>query len=240
MKSLVLVSQGIETGLEHTSEAGWGLTVSEEGYQSALEAIRHYHIENRGWPWQREIFHAGVIFDWASLAWVVLVLVFFWLDGRIGLRGAGLMNGQEGAQGEWWRLFTAVWLHADVSHLTFNATIGLVLLGLAMASFGSGAGLLAPYLAGVGGNLLAWLLSPSRPPSLGASGMVMGALGLLAIHSITRWQGTPQRTKYLLAGISAGLMLFVLLGSDPASDVMAHAGGFVTGLSLERSWCDLR
>lgn len=227
--SLVLISQGIESALENTPEQGWGLAVSAEDYQRALEAIRLYRVENRGWPWQRQIFRAGVIFDWASLAWVVLVLLFFWLDEHLGLQRAGLMNSRAVGQGEWWRLFTAIWLHADASHLAFNATLGFLLLGLAMAGFGSGPGLLGAYLAGMGGNLLGWFVSPMRGSSLGASGMVMGALGLLAMQSLTRWRGIPGRTKYLLAGVSGGLMLFVLLGLSPGTDVIAHLGGFISG-----------
>src|SRR5438105_2939744 len=130
--SLVLVSQGIETAVEHAADAGWALTVAPEDYENALQTIRLYCLENRGWPWQRPIFRAGLLFDWSSLAWIVLLLLFFWLDAHVGLAGVGLMNGRAVSQGEWWRLFTAVWLHADISHLAFNAAIGFVLLGLTM------------------------------------------------------------------------------------------------------------
>ena len=62
--------------------------------------------------------------------------------------------------------------------------------------------------------------------------MVMGALGLLAIQSLSFRRGRPFVAKYIVAGLSAGLMLFVLLGlgSDPATDVPAHLGGFGAGL----------
>jgi len=230
--SLVLVSQSIETALEHTPEAGWELAVASEDYERALEAIRLYRAENRGWPWQRRILRSGLLFDWGSLAWVGLVVLFFCLDERVGLQRAGLMIRPAVGQGEWWRLFTAIWLHADVSHLVFNATLGFVLLGFAMAGFGSSPGLLGAYLAGVGGNLIGWAASPSRGSSLGASGMVMGALGLVAMLSLTRWQEVPNRKKYLVAGVSGGLMLFVLFGLSPGTDVVAHFGGFVSGVLI--------
>src|SRR5207245_4806111 len=108
--------------------------------------IRQYTIENRGWPWQREIFYPGLLFDWGSLAWVALLLLFFALDVRFDLRTRGVMESAAVGHGQWWRLFTAMWLHGDISHLAANATIGGVLLGLAMARFVTGSGLPAAYL----------------------------------------------------------------------------------------------
>jgi membrane associated rhomboid family serine protease len=68
--------------------------------------------------------------------------------------------------------------------------------------------------------------------SLGASGMVMGSLGLLAVQSFSLWRQTPHAPKFILSGICAGVMLFVLLALTPGTDVMAHLGGFVSGLVL--------
>ena len=134
--------------------------------------------------------------------------------------------------GQWWRLFTAMWLHADLAHLATNAALGLVLLGLAMGRYGTGAGLLAAYLAGAGGNLVAGLLSLQTHRSLGSSGMVMGSLGLLAVQSVPLWRKTPHAAKFILSGLFGGSMLFALLALTPGSDVVAHLGGFVCGLLL--------
>ena len=183
-------------------------------------------------PWRREIPGAGILFDWGSLAWVFLLILFFWLNPLADFQAAGFMDGSAVAQGQWWRLFTAIWLHADLGHLAANASIGLVLLGLAMARYGTGAGLLAAYLTGAGGNLLAWLLSSEPHHSLGASGMVLGSLGLLAVQSFSLWRQTPRAAKYIVSGIVGGVMLFVLLGLAPGTDVLAHFGGFATGLLL--------
>jgi membrane associated rhomboid family serine protease len=122
-------------------------------------------------------------------------------------------------------------LHADLSHLMANITFGLVVLGLAMARYGAGCALLAACLAGAGGNLTRALLH-LEIPSLGASGMVMGGLGLLAIQSLSLRRSAPTAGKYIAGGILGGFMLFVLVGLDPHSDVIAHFGGFVCGLIL--------
>ena len=62
--------------------------------------------------------------------------------------------------------------------------------------------------------------------------MVMGALGLLAVQSLSLWRKTPHARKYIAAGIFGGVMLFVLLGLSPGTYVQAHLGGFLSGLLL--------
>ena len=229
--SLVLVSQGIEPILEHLEDSGgWQLLVPPEDLARALAAIQQYRLENRNWPWQQRVSTHGYLFDWGSLAWVLLISFFFCLDARMDLRPAGLMDATLAAKGQWWRLFTAIWLHADISHLATNATIGFLLLGLALGRFGTGVGLLAAYLAGAVGNLCPWVIGLGAHRSLGASGMVMGALGLLAAQSLALGRHAP--TAFRVASVLAGGMLFVLLGLSPGSDVLAHLGGFVGGLGF--------
>lgn len=230
--SLVLVSQDIDTTIEFNEESGWALVIPEPELERARSILQQYRRENRRPPWRREI--SGVLFDWGSLAWVVLISFFFWIQTHTSPRFevAGLMDAAAVSHGEWWRLFTAIFLHANIGHLAMNASIGVVLLGLTMGNFGTGFGLLAAYFAGVGGNLATWLIHSGDYRSLGASGMVMGCLGLLAIQSISPKDGHPVALKHALSGILAGAMLFVLFGLDPGSDVLAHLGGFVSGLVL--------
>jgi membrane associated rhomboid family serine protease len=230
--SLVLVSQGIESTIENDPELGWGLRIDENDCGKAVDAIRQYRRENRGWPWQAHLFRHEFLFDWVSLAWVVLLVLFFELDEQNGLQARALMEPAQVLRGEWWRLFTAIWLHEDVAHLAMNATVGLLLLGLAMARLGTGLGLLAAYLAGAGGNLLVVFLLPHRGPGLGSSGMVMGMLGLLGLRSLEPWRRTSGLMRRLALSIGAAVMLFVLLALNPGTDVLAHLGGFLTGLLI--------
>lgn len=231
--SLALVSQGIECIIDQGEETGWCLIVDEDDHERALGIIQQYQLENFRWPWQQKIFRQEISFDWGSLAWVILMCLFFWLSERsVNFRDAGVMNSEAVSHGEWWRLFTAVSLHADAGHLASNAGIGFVLLGLAMGRFGTGVGLLAAYLAGAGGNVASWLLYPHSHQSLGASGMVMGCLGLLAAQSVSWLKRDANSLKSVVAGLTGGLMLFVLMGLSPGTDVAAHFGGFLAGVVL--------
>lgn len=214
--SLVLISQGIETTIVFAEEPpSWELLVAPQDYSRALDAIRQYRLENRGWPWRQELFTSGVLFDAGSLAWAFLVIAFYWVDcAQPQLSASGIMDGDAVSNGQWWRLFTAIFLHADVAHLATNAAFGILLLGLAMGGYGTGVGLLAAFLADALGNAAAWLLGQAPHRSLGASGMIMGALGLLAVQSVTLWRKTKHAPKHILSGVLGAVMLFVLsLGS---------------------------
>lgn len=232
--SLVLLSQGIECVIEQ-SENGWGLSIDLRDRERATEILLQYRRENRGWRWQRRLpwpdfpFHSGVAI------WCLVLVLFYWLSGiSTHLETAGTLHSQAVLKGAWWQLFTAVVLHRDLAHLMANLTIGFVLLGLAMGRYGAGRALLAVYLSGAAGNVLGVLLHSEPYRGCGASGMVMGGLGLLVIQSMSFRRSRPFVAKYIVAGLSAGLMLFVLLGvgPDPATDVLAHLGGFGAGLAF--------
>lgn len=229
--SLALLSQGIEPGLEHILEAGaYGLSVPLADHARALAIIQQYRTENRGWPWRREMALPDFVFDAGSLVWVLLIGVFFWLsEADPRFKAAGVMDVAAVSRGEWWRLVTAVFLHADVAHLATNSAIGCVLLALALGRYGTGIGALAALLAGVSGNVLVWLLCTPPRTGLGASGLVLGALGLLAAQWFALREGHP---RVWLTGVGAGGLLFLLLGASPGTDVLAHAGGFIGGLLL--------
>ncbi len=231
--SLVLASQGIEHTIEHDDASGWRLAVAEADHEQALAHIHQYRLENLHWRWRRPV-QPGLFFDWSCLAWMLLVIFFFaWSETRADLRALGQMDGTALAHGEWWRLFTATWLHADLAHLAANVVFGFLFLGLVMGRYGPGAVLLAAYFAGVGGNVVAWLVYDQTQRGLGASGVVMGALGLLTIQSfaiLKRWNSNMLRL--FAGGILAGVLLFVFLGTGPGTDVVAHFGGFISGLLL--------
>ena len=102
-----------------------------------------------------------------------------------------------------------------------------------MGAYGPGMGLLAAYLAGAGGNLASCLIYDAAQRGLGASGVVMGALGLLAAQSFSHFRRpNSNRVRHFAGGIFGGLLLFVMIGTSPEADVVAHFGGFATGLLL--------
>jgi membrane associated rhomboid family serine protease len=228
--SLVLLSQGIEATITRIEEGGWGLVVRAEDEAAAAAALRQYQIENRGWNWRHPLPVTGLLFHGGSAVWAaVMVAVYYFCEVRFPkLEEAGIVDSKAIRAGEWWRLFTAISLHENLPHLMANLTSGFFLLGLAMARFGAGLGLLATFLAGAAGNVAGVMLYPDHQ-GLGASGMVMGALGMLATQSLGCWRRGESRAEFIWrAGASAALVL-VLVGFSPGTDVVAHVGGFVVG-----------
>ncbi len=234
--SLVLVSQGIETAIEQSPEDGaWMLVVNEADTARSWLAIRQYERENRRQRWQQPVRGTGLLFDWRALFCLLpLVAVFYASDVAevLNLKTVGIMDSDLVRHGEWWRLFTAVTLHADAGHLASNLVSGVLLLGLAMGSYGPGKALLASFLAGVIGNLAGLVLVHGPHRSLGASGMVLGSLGLLTVLSLSLWRSGESHRRLIGRAIAAGFLLLVLLGLNPQTDVLAHVGGFAGGCIL--------
>ena len=229
---LVLMSQGLTATLDEGADgAGWGLLVVDEDYPAAMQSIRLYGLENRHWRWLQPLPGRGRLFDWRVGFWGLLVAAFYVASHRAGspLPAAGCMDNAAVAAGQWWRIFTAMLLHADAGHLGANLSAGLLLLGLAMARYGGGLGLLLAWLAGAGGNLAGLLVYPPAHLGVGASGMIMGGLGLLAIQSAALLRHHPAARKPVRRGLMAGVLLFVLFGLSPGTDVVAHFGGFLSG-----------
>jgi rhomboid protease GluP len=235
--SLVLVSQGIEATIERDPEAGlYRLVVDAPDYTKALRTLRQYRVENRHQVWRQQLPWTGLVFDWRSVLPLAFIVFLFAIQvtGRGDLQSAGMMDNKAVHAGQWWRVFTAVTLHGDLAHLAANVTTGLLLLGLAMGALGPGIGLLASFLAGAGGNLAGLLFYSESHRGLGASGMVMGALGLLAAQWLALLRHGLSPRQFVLRGVLSGCLLLVLLGFSPERnvDVLAHVAGFGTGLAL--------
>ena len=232
--SLVLVSQGIESVIDHNAEGGtWGIIVRDHDWARAVDAIRQYHDENSGQTWRSDLPWTGLIFDWRCVPWLLIPVVLYAFEtvGSVALRSVGMMNGLAVKGGEWWRLLTAVTLHADLGHLAANLVTGFLLLGLTMGAFGPGLGLTTSLLAGVIGNLAGLAVYPDRYHGLGASGMIMGCLGVLSAQSVALLRHGLSHRQLAGRGVLAGCLLLVLLGFSPEenTDIVAHVAGFLAG-----------
>jgi membrane associated rhomboid family serine protease len=216
------------------STSGWGVLVEPREYDRALAHLKQYQLENRGWPWKQPLPEAGRLFHWGALGWsAAMAALYYWSAVRFpGIREAGILDSQKVRQGQWWRLWTAITLHQNGLHLLANATTGFILMGLAMARYGAGVALLAAFVAGAAGNV-ASLLSYAQPhQSLGASGMVTGALGLITAQSFPFWRKYPFGRRLFFRAFAAGVLILALIGFSPEADIAAHVGGFLAGAVL--------
>ncbi|KAL8153361.1 hypothetical protein V2J09_011121 [Rumex salicifolius] len=138
--------------------------------------------------------------------------------------------------GEAWRLFTCIWLHAGAIHLMSNM-LSLLFVGISLEKeFGFWR--LGPLyvITGVGGSLSSCLhiLELNHGVayvSVGASGALFGLLGSMLSELITNW--TIYANK--CASISSLITIIVInlaFGLLPGVDNSAHVGGFVSGFLL--------
>ena len=117
-----------------------------------------------------------------ALLWAAAVFLIFhfqvrhdWVTDRFHCSSLDLFD-----RGEWWRPFTAMFLHADFSHLLGNVVFGLIFFVLVAYSVGPWFGWLLILISGALANTAtAWLRYPAPRASLGASTATFAALGIL-------------------------------------------------------------
>jgi membrane associated rhomboid family serine protease len=131
------------------------------------------------------------------------------------------------AQGDWWRLITAMFLHGFLLHLAFNMFALYVIGGPVEEYLGRVRFLLLYLVSGLAGSAGALIQSPTTPV-VGASGAIFGILGAMLI---LEWQATGR-----LGGTAATLILvnlalnFGLNSTGGSISIGGHLGGLVGGI----------
>ena len=172
------------------------------------------------------------------LAWMACLIVVFYLQSQdysltdqAASSSIGLID-----RHEWWRPFTALFLHADIQHLVGNIVSGAVFGTLVSRSVGPLRGWALILACGTSGNILTSLLTYPTPfISIGASTAVFGALGILTGLGFSTSLRLRSRSSWakVAAPVLAGIVLLGWLGGgSPGSntDVLGHVFGFGSGL----------
>ena len=141
------------------------------------------------------------------------------------LHNWGLLYGPLIEEGEWWRIVTSGFLHADLVHIGFNMytlwmfgpilerVLGPVRYGLA-------------YLAGLLGGTMAVVVFNFETSTVGASGAVLGLAGALAA---VLWSRGVVITQTSLGGIFILNLALPLLA--PGISFWGHFGGIAAGFA---------
>jgi rhomboid protease GluP len=171
------------------------------------------------------------------------------------LAGAGFWHTPNGVQlawganfgpatqdGQWWRLFTALFIHFGVVHLALNMWALWDVGRLVEQLYGRWRFVLLYVLSGLLGNLVSLVLHGNQAVSGGASGAIFSLYGALLVFLWRERRNVePGEFRWLFGGalVFATLMLgvgFVVQGIDNA----AHGGGLLAGallgLVLARPW----
>ena len=135
------------------------------------------------------------------------------------------------ADGEYWRLFTSMFLHADFLHLLMNM-FWLFLFGPELELLMGKLRFITIFLgAGLVGNLASFFLYEPNFLSVGASGAIFGIMGAYAALIYYTRKMMPELRQLILPLI---LVSVVMTFIQPNINIAAHlgglAGGFLIGL----------
>lgn len=138
--------------------------------------------------------------------------------------------------GEWWRLFTACFLHIGVLHLLLNM-YALLYIGVLLEPYLGKTRFLVAYLVCGIVSSMASLWWNDLTISAGASGAVFGMYGVF-IALLTTSLVDKAMKKPLLASVGVFVAYNIVYGLKPGSNIdnAAHIGGLLSGLVIGYSF----
>lgn len=136
-------------------------------------------------------------------------------------------------QHQWYRLVTAMFLHGGLIHIGFNMMVLMDIGPVVEEVYGSARYLFLYTVCGVCGFVLSAFAGHS---SLGASGAILGLIGLMIAITTKRGGLAMQSLRSRL--ISWVVTIFVIGFLMPGIDNWAHFGGLATGFALGKVFAD--
>ncbi len=186
------------------------------------------------------------------VTWTLIIAnVLVWVATEVSVRSQpiesaevlqrfGAIQGQLIASGEYWRLFTAMFLHSGIVHLAFNCA-GILIFGFQLEPlYGRVRFVLIYILSGLAGSVVSYALNISLEPyaiAVGASGALFGIIGgLVAFYALNRDKMGNMGSQNLiglliLVGINLVFGL-VTTGIDNYAHMGGLAAGFLIGLAF--------
>lgn len=173
------------------------------------------------------------------IVWNVIVFLICTFTGDLLYNEGGLSPETFFGHEEYYRLFTAMFLHADIQHLLNNMLL-LGGLGVMMEQVTGHLGFGVLYVfTGMGGQAVSLFYKIYAGEwyviSIGASGAVFGLVGVLLAMSVCRVREMPNVTWQRILLVAA----YSLYSGVQAADIdnAAHVGGFLSGAVLGFVMC---
>ena len=160
-------------------------------------------------------------------------------EGKLGNIGS-MSNAKVFGDGEWWRLFLHMYLHAGVLHMLFNIFSLLFVGKVVEKKMGSLPYLLLYHVIAVVNAIIMCLIFPDSI-SVGASAGIFGMIGIVCVM---KWRKDAICNKSLKKGEFIYIIVFsvlsLLLGLESfVTHLVAFVFGIIVGLLLEKkSQCE--
>ncbi|HWA27218.1 MAG TPA: rhomboid family intramembrane serine protease [Lacunisphaera sp.] len=181
----------------------------------------------------RDCLVTPILLDLNLLVFVVMVfsgLGFISFSARDLLDWGGNLRGAV-LEGQIWRLFTSLFLHAGLMHLGGNL-FGLAFAGLFLEPIYGRARFTACYLGSGIAAGLASIFWHASTVSVGASGAIFGLMGSALAYSAGNRSESAFAVKSLLGFILIYVGYNLFLGLVGATDNACHLGGLACGLGF--------
>lgn len=135
--------------------------------------------------------------------------------------------------GQFWRVFTAMFLHFDIFHIGLNM-LSLFFIGPAIELFyGKWRYLLIYLISGLVGGIVTYFFLPPLDISAGASGAIFGVFGALGAFFIVNRRALGPAANMMIGQWVFWLVLNFAFGfSVPGIGIQDHIGGLIAGMIL--------
>ena len=144
-----------------------------------------------------------------------------------GLSRARELSSGDVVGGEWWRLVTPIFLHGGLIHFLFNSYLLVNLGPIVEELYGSTRYWVIYLCCGIAGSMASQL--PHYTNTVGASGAIMGLIGLLLVAGYRQGGMLGQSMKRLVIRLA---LYSVILSFMFNIDHQNHIGGFLCGALL--------
>jgi membrane associated rhomboid family serine protease len=210
-------------------KCGTVLAVNEEGVAPVLCDRCAGQATGRA---RRSMSMGGLAAHPATTLLMAISIIAYIVDffPGIDLRSMGVNSGPLTLSGEYWRLFTAGFLHANLLHIGLNMWCLWYVGPLSERLFGKWQTFAIYMVTGVGGALLS-VASNHQRSELGASGAIFGIVGaVLAGVKFGNFAIPAGEKKAIFSSMAFFAIFNFMFGMYGNIDNMCHLGGFVTGL----------
>lgn len=171
----------------------------------------------------------------ASEKYVAYILNFIvGCEGKLGTIGS-MSHAKVFGEGEWWRLFLHMYLHAGIIHMLFNVFALLFVGKVVEKKIGSLPYLLLYHVIAVSNAIIMCLIFPDSI-SVGASAGIFGMIGIVCVM---KWKEenicNESLKKRELIYIIVFSVLSLLLGLESfVTHFVAFVFGIIVGLLLQK------
>ncbi len=174
----------------------------------------------------------SILIATAAVLGMLVVSMLCWQEGRPMQLQLAAVSDRILVEGEYWRLMTALLVHADMRHFLSNAVLFVLFAYLLYGYYGFWIFPFASFLLGSFVNWLSLLTyQPQNISLVGASGMVYLMVGFwLTMYMLVERRLTVKRR--ILHGVGVGLIVLMPTAFDHAVSYRSHFLGVVVGIAF--------